>query len=443
MGMNVFGSIVVNLGINIIKLEIDEGNESDSKEPEMGCEDDEGGLDTEKRNSKKNKYLNIVGFSLFFLGSVVNFGSFAFAAQSLLASLGGVQFICNCFFGHFILGETITIKHIFATMLLTLGVIIAVIFSNHTSEIYTLKSLMNNYDEEYLKFGMCAIVFVIVCEFVYKLYEKRDKDIETQEGGVSLEDEEESNIQLLDVPLERFPHAYFIKPITYSFASAIIGTQAVLQSKCVAEILKYAYLKGSWRILVSFELAAMIVVFAACICIWMKRLHFALQMFDGLLIIPMLQACWVLSAIIQGGFFFKEFTKQTPTQLKLFGTGVSIIMLGTVLLARAYIQSKDSHKQLSSRESSLTDGPPTEQQDEDRMPSGQERQDIEKCETEVIPPSTLLRARSDDEILRDGTTNSRISSRDEAYTDINPLLSLSLSSPAFRPRKKEAPATIS
>ena len=77
------------------------------------------------------------------------------------------------------------------------------------------------------------------------------------------------------------------------------------------------------------------------------------------------------------------------------------------------------------------------------MPSGQERQDIEKCETEVIPPSTLLRARSDDEILRDGTTNSRISSRDEAYTDINPLLSLSLSSPAFRPRKKEAPATIS
>ena len=111
MGMNVFGSIVVNLGINIIKLEIDEGNESDSKEPEMGCEDDEGGLDTEKRNSKKNKYLNIVGFSLFFLGSVVNFGSFAFAAQSLLASLGGVQFICNCFFGHFILGETITIKH--------------------------------------------------------------------------------------------------------------------------------------------------------------------------------------------------------------------------------------------------------------------------------------------------------------------------------------------
>lgn len=46
-----------------------------------------------------------VGTFFFVSGSLLNFVSFSFAAQSLLAALGSAQFISNVFFGRFILGE--------------------------------------------------------------------------------------------------------------------------------------------------------------------------------------------------------------------------------------------------------------------------------------------------------------------------------------------------
>ncbi len=49
-----------------------------------------------------------LGVLLFSAGSLINFLSLSMAAQSLLATLGGVQFVSNIFFAKFILGERIT-----------------------------------------------------------------------------------------------------------------------------------------------------------------------------------------------------------------------------------------------------------------------------------------------------------------------------------------------
>lgn len=81
----------------------------------------------EKKSSKKKKDAVppvwktptwIIGLVMFIVGNCLNFASFAFAAQSLLASLGAIQFVSNVIFARFVLGERITWRILLATGLI-------------------------------------------------------------------------------------------------------------------------------------------------------------------------------------------------------------------------------------------------------------------------------------------------------------------------------------
>jgi drug/metabolite transporter (DMT)-like permease len=86
-----------------------------------------------------------VGIALFAGGNILNFVSFGFAAQSLLAALGSVQFLSNVVFARFVLHEAITPRVLCATALIIVGCILLVSFGNHQSELLTAAQLMNNY----------------------------------------------------------------------------------------------------------------------------------------------------------------------------------------------------------------------------------------------------------------------------------------------------------
>ncbi|KAL0331795.1 UNVERIFIED_CONTAM: putative magnesium transporter NIPA8 [Sesamum calycinum] len=51
-----------------------------------------------------------IGIIFFILGNCLNFISFGYAAQSLLAALGSVQFVSNIAFAYFVLNKTVTVK---------------------------------------------------------------------------------------------------------------------------------------------------------------------------------------------------------------------------------------------------------------------------------------------------------------------------------------------
>jgi magnesium transporter len=86
-----------------------------------------------------------LGIALFAGGNILNFVSFGFAAQSLLAALGSVQFVSNVFFARFVLHEAITPRVLGATALIVVGCVLLVSFGNHQSELLTAQELMNNY----------------------------------------------------------------------------------------------------------------------------------------------------------------------------------------------------------------------------------------------------------------------------------------------------------
>jgi magnesium transporter len=68
-----------------------------------------------------------------------------YAAQSLLAALGCIQFVSNVAFAYWVLKEKVTLVVIAATACIVAGCILLVIFGNHDSQPYNVKLLMELY----------------------------------------------------------------------------------------------------------------------------------------------------------------------------------------------------------------------------------------------------------------------------------------------------------
>ena len=132
-----------------------------------------------------------------------------------------------------------------------------------------------------------------------------------------------------------YPFHTFIKPVSFCWTSACFGTQSVLQAKCIAEIGKIAILKSSFSLFFKWEVAAMTIVFWLFLTVWLKRLMIALSLYDGLVIIPILQVCWTISAVIHGSVFFKEFSNASKTQIKMFSIGLVLVVIGVYILAKS------------------------------------------------------------------------------------------------------------
>lgn len=56
-----------------------------------------------------------IGVVVFIIGNLANFISFGFAAQSLLAALGSVQFVSNVAFASIVLKEKVNFQQIWKT----------------------------------------------------------------------------------------------------------------------------------------------------------------------------------------------------------------------------------------------------------------------------------------------------------------------------------------
>lgn len=294
MSLNILGSIMVNFGTNLMKS------------AHNIVRDQKSSSITSPAGERYSVQIWRVGMAVFVIGSLVNFASFAFAAQSLLAALGTVQFVSNVIFAKCVLKEQLSVRIIIATTIIVFGLTVSIKFSNHASEVYTVKDLMALYSSTYLIFLGCVFGVLLILHLVYLKYTKAE--------------EEGSELPMSDI----------IRPATYSIVSATVGTQSVLQSKCIAELVK-ATIKGENQFDQWF-LYVILLVFIFGLGFWLHRMNAALQKFDGLIIIPLLQVFWTTSAILQGGVYFREFEKFSPLQTVGFCLGVLIVFFGVFLL---------------------------------------------------------------------------------------------------------------
>jgi len=262
-----------------------------------------------QRTKPYHSKLWIVGTVIFVTGTILNFYAYAFAAQSLLASLESVQFVTNLLFGSCMLGAKITRQMIFGTVLTVLGTILVVQFSSKSAMQYSLHDMILLYtNPAYLVYLGITFALLIFLRFLYRHH-------------VRLES------------MNR-PNKYTSLTIAWSFSigSALVGTQSVVQAKILSELLTSQF-RGIENIFRSWftYLTAIIWLFTATV--WLKQLSDALGQFDPLFIIPLLHCSFIFFAIISGGIYFREFNAFSAQQWIGFWGSICIMFLGLFLVS--------------------------------------------------------------------------------------------------------------
>ena len=164
-----------------------------------------------KKTSMHNPRLFYLGTALFVSGSLLTFASFGFAAQSLLASLEGVQFVSNVVFAKLIRKQPVTLPVLLGVSMIVLGVALVVLVGDHSSKVYSVRHLTRLYVENhaYQLFLVVAGGSAVVLRYTERAYSKR-----AAQG-------------------RPWPYSRTVIPVTYAAFSAIFGTQSVVQAKCL------------------------------------------------------------------------------------------------------------------------------------------------------------------------------------------------------------------
>ena len=259
----------------------------------------------------------IIGTLIFVTGSLLNFASYAFAAQSMLASLESIQFVTNILFGKFLLGSHITKQMYLGTCLTVSGTVVAVQFSSKmTLDLNTsdIKKLYSN--PAYIVYLCLMVAALALLNMVYRLYEQNKNK---------------------NIPMR---YTNTVMPLVYAVWSALFGTQSVVQAKVLAELIAVQS-TGQEQIFNSWFTYMTIIIWIFTVGVWLKRLNDALSTFDPLFIIPLLQCSFIFFAIVSGGIFFQEFNDFKAGQWIGFCFGVIIMFCGLVLLTPSDNNSKE------------------------------------------------------------------------------------------------------
>ena len=264
---------------------------------------------SDQAKKRSSEFIRTLGTVTFITGSLFTFASFAFGSQSLIASLESIQFVSNVVCLKYIHKEYVSWKVIICTILIIIGNALVVVFSNHDSLQFTGDTVVQLYREN-TRYHVYLIVMGLmwfICQGVYQHYhESRRKHIILWKHSL-------------------------IEPLTFVLSSTIIGTQAVLDAKCLSMLIQMSiigeneFLKPviyvvlfTWILLVAF---------------WLRRMDLGLAFFPPVFIIPVLQVFFILLAIICGGIYFEEFNSYTTDMWIGFIIGVFLILVGVYGLA--------------------------------------------------------------------------------------------------------------
>ncbi|KAL1352524.1 hypothetical protein HN51_016518 [Arachis hypogaea] len=354
--INLFGSLAINFGTNLLKL----GHNEREKHSVIGGDGTSGKLPL-----KPIIHFQIwrVGILLFILGNCLNFISFGYAAQSLLAALGSVQFVSNIAFAYFVLNKLVTVRVLVATAFIVLGNVFLVAFGNHQSPVYTPEELADKYTNgAFLLYLLVLVLVIALHHFIYRRGE------------------------LLSVSGHNLrPYWHMLLPFSYAIVSGAVGSCSVLFAKSLSNLLRLA-MSGGYQ-LHSWFTYSMLLLFLSTAGFWMTRLNEGLSLFDAILIVPMFQIAWTFFSICTGIIYFQEYQVFDALRTTMFILGMTCVFVGISLLAPD--DSKGGEAKDSSLDSMATSGIATES---NRLVATQE--EAQNTESRSFVKGTLMKISS-------------------------------------------------
>jgi len=316
------GSVAINTGNNVQSLGMAQLEARVHAEELLEADDGRRGIEATEKKPARNSDGEIdscqsktwiVGTIIFISGSLLNFAAFAFAPQSILASLEGIQFVTNVLFGKLVLGKVITRCMWAGTAVTILGVVLTVLSA---SVVGTLEASFQDLqalwgEPAWLIYLSLTVTLGVVLQTTHQLYLKANV------AGAAL------------------PYAEYVLPATYATFSALFGTLSVVQAKILSELLTLQIEKGTpifWGENAWFTYVTL-GAWLFLVGVWLFRMNEALSLYDPLFIIPLLQMNFILFAIVSGGIYFKEFNEFGTLNWLGFIAGVCLLFLGIYLLS--------------------------------------------------------------------------------------------------------------
>jgi len=247
----------------------------------------------------------VCGTVVFVTGALLNFGSYGFAPQSLLATLESIQFVTNLFLGKWMQKKAIARKMYFGTFTTVVGTILAVSFSSKIgAKIEVIADLARLWGN-----GLWISYLIFISLLTLVLY--ATNKYYTKERGVT---ESLKNTMA----------------VIYAIISALYGTLSVVFAKLLAELLDLQAQGISifthWFTYINLLCWLLLMTF------WLVRLNNALRYYNPLIIIPLLQVNFIFFAIISGGIYFQEFNYMDAGQSVGFIIGIILMFSGIYLM---------------------------------------------------------------------------------------------------------------
>ncbi|XP_044951027.1 probable magnesium transporter NIPA8 isoform X3 [Hordeum vulgare subsp. vulgare] len=267
--INIVGSVAINFGTNLLKLGHDQREKLYSSNNQVDG----------KFVPKSVMYFQTwrIGILFFAVGNCLNFMSFAYAAQSLLAALGSIQFVSNIAFAYVVLNKTISVK-----------------YGHGCHNFYCL--------------WQCLLGFL-------------------RQSSISWSGE----TILSDNAKDTSTHWRTLLPFSYAIVSGAIGSCSVLFAKSLSNMLRLTmssrYQFHSWFTY------SILLLFLCTAGFWMARLNEGLSLFDAILIVPMFQIAWTFFSICTGFVYFQEYQVFDTLRIIMFVLGMTFVFIGISLLA--------------------------------------------------------------------------------------------------------------
>ena len=201
--IHVVGSVGINIGQNL---------------QAMGLE----ALGPSMMHKPCSSKLWVIGMTTFIIASLVTFGALALASASVLVPLESIQFVVNLIFGKFVRKKLITLRMLFGTTLLILGIFLIVIFGTQEHYCFDVPQLMAFWSNPvWIVYLISTFVVALIFYLVWRRYTA------ARRAGVSL----------------RWHNA--VEPIAFTVSSALFGGgQMIVHTKLLAELLELTAASG-------------------------------------------------------------------------------------------------------------------------------------------------------------------------------------------------------
>ncbi|KAF4707903.1 NIPA-like protein 3 [Perkinsus olseni] len=252
-----------------------------------------------------------VGLTLFCIGSILTFSSFALAPQSLLAGVSAVQFVSNLLFARFLLGENFNVTSLETENPDSVDEIFDdYFFSFH--HLYFLCGLL----------GLCSLLAIMfwLRTGVFVFWARNSPKATRLQWELSL-------------PRSQGRKTRFVLPLLYSTVAASIGGQSVVSGKVLAVVLAAGIVEGEPQQLYQPRTFLVLALWILAAVFWVIHLNRALRIFPGAFVVPLTQVCWTFATMMSGGIVFKEFQQMAAWALALFSVAAAVLFFGVFLLS--------------------------------------------------------------------------------------------------------------